>query len=173
MQKSLIIFLLIFPVLAKAQNDLLVLKKRNGAHVRTYTPGSVISVKTVYDQWLSGTITQMRHDTIWINGLGFDYKEIAEIRRSTTAFWNTTLPFGMIGSGAGIFILGAFNGAYRHDQAKDWYTKSGVITGAGLLVGGFILTRFHGKSYRIGRRFKLDYLQITFDKKGKTVILQP
>jgi hypothetical protein len=164
MLRTIIFLFFLIPFVAIGQNDVLVLKKR-GYHLRSYTIGDELTMKSVYDQWLSGTITGMRNDTIFLNGNPFNYKEIAAIRRSHANFGNTTLPFGMMGSGFGIFFLGAFNGLYRHDQAKDWYTKSGVITGASLLVIGYALTFTKTKTYRMGRRYKLDYLQLTFNKK--------
>lgn len=163
MHRTVILFFCLIPFLAKAQTDILVLKKR-GAHVRTYTIGDPIDLETVYRQWLSGTITDLRHDSIFFNGMAFHYKEVRAIRRTHYNFGNTVLPYGMMAAGAGIFILNAVNGAYRHDKAKDWYTRSSVITGASLLVGGFILSRFTRTTYRLGHRFKLDYLELNFKK---------
>jgi len=164
MVRTIIFLCLLIPFVAIGQNDVLVLKKR-GYHLRSYTIGDELTMKTVYDQWLTGTITNMRNDSIFLNGNPFNFKEIAAIKRTHVNFGNTTLPFGMMGTGFGIFFLGAFNGLYRHDQAKDWYTKSGVITGASLLVAGYALTFTKKKIYRIGGRYKLDYLQLTFKKK--------
>ena len=166
MKKVVILFFCIIPFITKAQTDvrdLLVLKKR-GAHVRTYTVGDEINVETVYRQWLTGIITDLRHDSIYFNGMAFHYKEIRAIRRTHYNFGNTVLPYGMMAAGAGIFILNAVNGAYRHDKAKDWYTHSSVITGASLLAGGFILSRFTRTTYHLGRRYKLEYLELTFRK---------
>ena len=164
MQRAITFFFFLIPFVAIGQTDVLVLKKR-GMHVRSYTVGDELTMETVYHQWFTGTITGMRNDTISINGMTFDYKEIAAIKRSHFNFGNTTLSTGMMASGAGIFLLGAVNGLYRHDQAKDWYTRSGVITGSALLVVGYLLTLTRTKYYRMGRRYKLDYLQITFNKK--------
>ena len=163
MYRSVILFFCFIPFIAKAQTDILVLKKR-GAHVRTYTVGDPIDLETVYHQWLNGTITELRHDSIYLNGMAFHYKEIRAIRRSHYNFGNTVLPYGMMAAGAGIFVLNAVNGAYRHDKAKDWYTRSSVITGASLLVGGFILTRFTRTTYHLGHRFRLEYLELNFRK---------
>jgi len=164
MKKVVILFFCIIPFITKAQTgvrDVLVLKKR-GAHVRSYTIGDVIDVETVYRQWLTGVITDLRHDSIYFNGMAFHYKEIRAIRRTHYNFGNTVLPYGMMAAGAGIFILNAVNGAYRHDKAKDWYTHSSVITGSALLAGGFILSRFTRTTYHLGRRYKLEYLELNF-----------
>jgi hypothetical protein len=161
--KALILFFCLIPFMTKAQTDILVLKKR-GAHLRTYTVGDEITMETVYDQWLTGTISQLQHDSIYLNGTAFHYKEIKAIRRTHYNFGNTVLPYGMMAAAGGILVLNAVNGAYRHDKAKDWYTHSSIVTGISLLVGGFLLTRTTRSTYHLGHRFKLDYLELTFKK---------
>lgn len=173
--RIIILLFCCIPFITEAQTDVLVLKKR-GAHVRTYTVGDEIMMETVYRQWFTGIIMDLRHDSIYINGQAFHYKEVRAIRRTHYNFGNTVLPYGMMAAGAGIFILNAVNGAYRHDKAKDWYTRSSVITGASLLIGGFILSRFtRSTTYRLGHRFKLDYLELNFRKApaSKPVVVPP
>lgn len=166
MKLLVILFFCCIPFLTKAQTDILVLKKR-GAHVRTYTVGDELNMETVYGQWFNGTITQMRHDSVFLNGMPFHYKEIRTIRRTHYNFGNTVLPYGMMAAAGGILVLNAVNGAYRHDKAKDWYTRSGIITGISLLVVGFLLTRTTRFTYHLGHRFRLDYLELTFRKNPK------
>lgn len=148
-----------------SQTDLLILKKR-GMHVTTYTVGSELTMRSVYDQWFQGTISYMRNDSIYINGQPFHYKEIAEIRVDESNFANTTMSVGMMAAGAGIFILGGVNGLYRHDSSKDWYTASGLVTGSALIVVGYLLTKTRVKHIRIGGKYTLDYLSLTFNKNG-------
>jgi len=163
MIKPIILFLCFVPFLAKAQTDLLILKKR-GMHVTTYTTGSELVMETVYQQWFQGTITDMRHDSIFLNGIAFHYKEIATLKARHINFSNTILAAGMMVAGGGIFVLGAVNGLYRKDNSKDWYTRSGLITGGALLAGGFLLTKTRSKQYHLGRRFKLEYLSLNPNK---------
>ena len=163
MNRFIILFFCLIPFVTLAQTDLLVLKKR-GALIHTYTEGDALNMETIYGQWFNGTITQLKHDTVFINGLGFHYKEIRAIRRSHYNFGNTVLPYGMFAAAAGILVLNAVNGAYRHDKAATWYTHSAVVTGISLVVGGFILTRTTRSIYHLGHRFKLDYLELTFKK---------
>ena len=159
MNKWIISLLLLVPFLVNAQTDVLVLKKR-GMEVRTYTVGSELTMRTIYNQWFQGNITNMRNDSIFLNGLPFHYKEIAGIRRTHLNFGNTMVPSFMMVVGAGSFVLGAVNGLYRKDDAKDWYTTYGLISGGVLLVGGYLLTKTRVKTYRIGGKFTLDYLVI-------------
>jgi hypothetical protein len=159
MSKVIIFIFFCIPLFAQAQTDVLILKKR-GMHVYSYTIGSPMMMKTIYNQWFQGAITEMRNDTIFLNDLPFYYKEIAEIRKPVLSLGNTLLPPLMMAVGAGTFILGGVNGLLRHDQSKDWYTTSGIISGSALLVVGYLLTKTRAKTYRIGRKFKLDYLII-------------
>ena len=161
---AIILFYFLLPASGKAQTDLLILKNR-GMNVRTYTVGTELDMKTVYDQWFQGTITDMRHDSIFVNGQPFHFKEIAAILKMTPTFSNTVLAAGMMVAGAGSLVLGAVNGAYRHDSSKDWYTSRGLALGVGLLAGGFLLTKTRHKTYRIGRKYTLDYLVLNPNKK--------
>ena len=163
MNRVVILFFCLIPFVTRAQTDILVLKK-GGAHVRTYTVGDVLNMETVYNQWFNGTITGMHHDSVYLDGMPFHYKEIRTIRRTHYNFSNTILSSGMIIAAGGILVLNAFNGAYRHDKASTWYTHSSIITGISLLVGGFILARTTRSTYHLGHRFTLDYLELTFKK---------
>jgi hypothetical protein len=134
-------------------------------HVKAYTIGDQLTFKTIYNQWLTGVIEDMHHDTIYIVGQAFNYKEIAAIRRV-----NTNINYGSIGSlmmvaGAGFMAIGAVNGLLRHDPAGQWYTTSGYIIGGSLVGVGFLLSRLTAKNYNLGHRFKLQYLQISKDKR--------
>ena len=160
----IILFFFLLPAFTSAQTDLLVLKNK-GMDVRTYTVGTDLTMKTIYDQWFQGTITDMRHDSIFVNGQPFHYKEIAAILRMTPTFSNTVLAAGMMVTGAGMIVLGAVNGAYRGDKSKDWYTSSSLILAPALIVGGYLLTKTRHKTYRMGRKYTLDYLVLTPDKK--------
>ena len=164
MHRAIIIFSFLLPFLAEAQTDLLILGS-GGREVRTYTTGTDITMKTIYDQWFDGTITDMRHDSVFVNGLPFHYKEIAAIRIVHTNFSNTVLSAGMMVAGGGIFVLGAVNGLYRGDKSKDWYTASGLFTGAALVTVGFLLTKTRKSVYRIGGKYRLDYLVLGAEKK--------
>jgi hypothetical protein len=163
-RRAIILFLYFIPFLSKAQADILILEKR-GMHVRSYAIGDDMDMETVYHQWIQGTVTDLRNDSVFINGLPFHYKEIATLRRSGSHFSSSTLGIGMMIAGAGIFILGGVNGLIRGDQSKNWYTTSGLITGGILAAGGFLLTRGKVKKYSLGGRYKLQYLVLNPNKK--------
>ena len=156
MRRVIILLICLIPFLSQAQHDVLVLQKR-GMHVRAYTIGDAFTFKTVYDQWFTGVIDDLRRDTIYINGQAFSYKEIAAIKRDKGGRgWAPAL----IAVGVGYLGLGAFNGAYRKDAAKDWYTKTDIIVSSALIATGAILLATKTKYYQMGRKYRLLYLQI-------------
>jgi hypothetical protein len=157
MRRIIILIFCIIPFLSRAQNNVLVLEK-NGMHVKSFTVGDPLAFETIYGQWFIGTIDDLRHDTVYISGQAFSYKEIAAIKRdhSTTKYWGAAA----ITVGAGIGALNAFNGAYRGDKASTWFTTSGIVLGSALVAGGILLLATPQKQYTLGGRFQLQYLQI-------------
>ncbi|HEV9036602.1 MAG TPA: hypothetical protein VGQ51_08280 [Puia sp.] len=156
---ALILLFYIIPSFCKAQHDILVLEKR-GMHVRTYTIGDPMTFRTVYDQWFTGTIDDLHRDTVFIAGQSFSYKEIAAISRIKTKWDNRTTGAILTMAGIGFFAIGAINGALRGDEAKEWYTTSGVIIGGALITAGVVFLATSKKYYRLGGKYKLQYLQI-------------
>jgi hypothetical protein len=159
MKKFIILSFCFIPMLVKAQHDVLVLEKR-GQHVRSYTVGDPMTFMTVYGQWFNGTIDDLRRDTVFIGGQAFSYKEIGAISRVKTGLNNKVTGGLLMTAGVGLFAIGAVNGGLRGDQASQWYTTSGVIIGSALVAGGLVLVTTAKKYYKLGGKFKLQYLQI-------------
>lgn len=163
--RSVIIFIFfLIPFFTKAQTDLLVLERR-GAQVHTYTNGDELDMETIYHQRFLGTITELRHDSVYINGQAFHYKEIAIVHRTRDKSGLLLLGTGMMVAGGGLFILGAVNGLVRGDQSSSWYTSGGLITGAVLIGGGYLARRAYFANYHLGGRYKLNYLELNPNKK--------
>ena len=159
MRKVIILIFCVIPFLSRAQHDVLALEK-NGMHVRSYTIDDPFTFETVYGQWFSGTIEDLHHDTIYISGQAFSYKEIAAISRERTKLSNRGTGILLMTAGAGLFAISAVNGVYRSDKAKDWYKPTGVIIGGALITGGLLLVATAKKYYTLGGKFKLQYMQI-------------
>ena len=132
MQRIFILIFCLIPFLSRAQHDVLALEK-NGMHVRSYTIGDPMTFETVYGQWFTGTIDDLHHDTVYINGQAFSYKEIAAISREKTGWNNRSTGVLLTAAGVGFFAIGAANGGLRGDKAKEWYTTSGLIIGGALV----------------------------------------
>ena len=166
LHKLFILFLYLIPFCSLAQNDVLVLQRR-GMHERAYTVGDPMTFKSVYGQWFSGTIEDLRHDTVFIAGQAFHYNEIAVIQRTKgTINWATVGDLMMI-AGAGFATISVINGGHFMEESSpsQWFSTGGYVIGGALLVGGFLLAEFTSKYYKLGGRFKLVYLQITKDKR--------
>jgi hypothetical protein len=156
---ALILIFYFIPFFGKAQHDVLALEK-NGMHVRTYTIGDPMTFQTVYGQWFDGIIDDLHHDTIFIAGQAFSYKEIGAISRVKTGWNNRTTGITLMTAGVGFFAIGAINGALRGDAAQDWYTTSGIIIGSALITAGAVFLATSKKYYKLGGKYKLQYLQI-------------
>ena len=164
LHKLFILFLYLIPFCSLAQNDVLVLQRR-GMHERAFTVGDPMTFKSVYGQWFSGTIEDLRHDTVFIAGQAFHYNEIAVIQRTKGTINYATLGDLMMIAGAGFTAISVANGWLRQDHPNEFFTTGGYVIGGALLVGGFLLAEFTSKYYKLGGRFKLVYLQITKDKR--------
>ncbi|HEY6899734.1 MAG TPA: hypothetical protein VI233_03790 [Puia sp.] len=126
-------------------------------HVRSYTIGDPLIFETIYDQWFSGTIDDLRRDSIYIVGQVFHYKEIKSIQRLKKSSAAGKL---MMIAGGGFAGISIFNGIYRKDAAKEWFTTSGYIIAGALIGGGLALSQMKSKYYHLGRKYRLLYLQI-------------
>ncbi len=165
MQKLILLILCCVPFFTKAQNDVLILQKK-GKHIRSYAVGSELDMETVYGQRFQGMITNIRHDSIFLDGQPWHYKEIAVIHRKRIK--SDFLVFGtaLMAVSGGILILGAVNGLYRKDPFNEWYTKSGLITAGIALAGGYLLRRSYYVRYPIGKKYALLYVDAgAFNKK--------
>lgn len=149
--------------MVSAQNDVLVLQKK-GKHIRSYTIGSELDMETVYNQRFQGTITNMRHDSIFLNGQPWHVNEIAMIHRLRTGSGFLVIGTALMVAGGGIIILGAVNGLYRGDKIGDWYTRSGLITAGIVTLGGYLLRRSYYIKYPIGKKYKLRYIEMSANK---------
>jgi hypothetical protein len=167
--KPFFLFFCLLPLFSLSQSlvqsdDIFVLK-RHGANLRTYTTGLSFTMETIYDQWFDGTITAIRNDSIFLNGLPFDIKEISAIRRERTSLNYAVDGTILMAAGGGLLLLGAVNGILRSDDFSQWYTPANLIVSGTLLVGGFLLRRAHFKKYLLGKKYTLEYLALNPNKK--------
>jgi hypothetical protein len=159
MLKAIVFITLLLPILVFAQSDIMVLKKR-GKHIRSFTVGDKLDMGTVYGQSFQGTITAMRHDSIFLNGQPWHFLEIAVIRRVRIRSGFLMIGTGMMFAAGGILVLGAVNGLLRQDNVNEWYTQAGLITSGVLLVGGFTLRHAFYVKYRMGKKYRLQYIRV-------------
>jgi len=158
--------LILCPLMISAQTDVLEIKK-NGINEKTYTPGMYLAMETIYDQWFEGTITAIRNDSVFLNGLSFHYKELKMIRWERKGLQYTTDGVLLMVAGAGVLVLGAVNGLYRGDPANEWYTTGSYITAGALLLGGYFILKSRFKKYKFGKKYSLEYIEVNPNKNDK------
>ena len=163
MKKYFLVFC-ILPFCSFAQTDVLELKK-HGANQKVYTPGMSLTMETIYQQWLDGTITAIRNDSVFLNGIPFHYKEIRTIRTERKKLNYKTDGTILLVAGGGVLLLGAVNGMYRGDPINSWYKPSGFITAGALIALGLLMRRAAYQKYSLGKKYTLVYLSVGANKK--------
>lgn len=160
MKKLLLLFSFFIALHCYSQNDVMMLEK-NGERIKTFGPGVDIEFETIYQQWFQGTIDFLSHDSVYINGAVFHYKEIAAIRLYRKHLNYQADGAILVTAGAGVLAIGAINGLIRHDPASAWYTTTSYITSGALLLLGYLLLRSVNKTYHLGKKFTLQYLALS------------
>jgi hypothetical protein len=169
--KTIAIIITLMPMIGFSQSDVLILQK-DGRNIKTYAPGQPIIFQTVYDQWFDGTLTALRNDSVFINGIPFHYNEIRTMRVERTKlnyFQDGTL---LMVAGVGVLALNTINGLYRKDKARNWFSTSGWITAGALILGGILLKKTRIKTYPLGKKYGLHYLDLHSDN-PKPVVHPP
>ena len=159
MNKFLTAVLFLIPMISLSQTDVLILQKK-GRNIKTFETGMTIGIHTVYDQWLGGTITALRNDSLFLNNIPFHVHEIDAIRQDNTK-WNYlndgTL---LIVAGVGVLVLNVVNGLYTGESSGSWVKTSGWITAGAFIIGGILLRRARYSDYKIGKKYTLHYLNM-------------
>lgn len=160
-------------------SDFISVKKRNNRTLKTFFPGVHISFETFDKRQVSGLITSIRNDSVFvkewdvrpmINGLGipitdtvgaylsgFHYREIKKVEVSDRMKLQQLTPGRiLIIGGTGYALLNVINGAYLHQSvtsAKN-LTSLGIAAGA---VGAGLLTNYLVKR---GNRYHVEYIRM-------------
>jgi hypothetical protein len=152
------IFFLI-PLICLSQTDVLILQK-NGQNIKTYAPGLPIMIHTVYDQWLGGTITDLRNDSVFVNNNPFHINEIDAIRTDFSKLHLQNAGTILIIAGVGVLALNVINGLYTNEPIGSWVKVSGYITAGAFIIAGILMRSAKFKNYSIGKKYTLHYLNL-------------
>jgi hypothetical protein len=159
MNKFLTIALFLIPLVSLSQTDVLILQK-NGRNIKTFETGMPIGFHTIYDQWLGGTITALRNDSVFLNSIPFHVHEIDAIRQDNTKWNYLTDGTLLIVAGVGVIVLNVVNGLYTNESAGSWVKTSGWITAGAFIIGGILLRRARYSDYKLGKKYTLHYLNM-------------
>jgi hypothetical protein len=163
MKKIITAVLFLFPLICLSQTDVLIFQK-NGRNIKTYTPGQEISIHTIYDQWLAGTLTALRNDSVFVNNNPFHVNEIDGIHMDFSG-WNYRADGTiLIIAGVGVLALNVINGLYTNEKSGSWIKTSGWITAGALILGGILMRRARYKNYMLGKKYTLHYLNMHVDR---------
>jgi hypothetical protein len=159
MKKIISVVFYLIPLFCISQTDVLILQK-NGANIRTYAPGQSIMIHTVYDQWLGGTLTDLKNDSVYVNGIPFHINEIDELRNDFSKLHLQSAGTILIIAGVGVLALNVINGLYTNEPIGSWVKASGYITAAAFIIAGILMRSARYKNYPIGKKYTLHYLNL-------------
>jgi hypothetical protein len=159
MKKVITAIVFLLPMICFSQTDVLILQK-NGSNIKTYAPGQPIMIHTVYDQWLGGTLTDLKNDSVFINNIPFHVNEIDGIRKDFSKLHLQSGGTILIIAGVGVLALNVINGLYTNEPAGSWVRTSGWITASAFIIAGILLKSARYKNYTIGKKYTLHYLNL-------------
>jgi hypothetical protein len=161
-------------------SDFIIIKKYRTT-VKSYFPGSPIKFETVYGNYLSGDITAIYHDSLFIKQyqlvpnnfgintvdtlgsyiIGIPYKDIRVMifnKKQAPGFLRYGTIF-IIG-GLGYAVLNLVNGAYLHEPvgSKENLRKLGIALG--VAGGGMLVKYFQVRSERNIKKYKIQYIHM-------------
>jgi hypothetical protein len=165
-------------------SDFITVKKHNNRTIKTFFPGVPISFVTVYKRPVNGTITDIRHDSIFVKEwdvrvvpttfgvtvldtagvyiTGFHYKEIETIDVSDrTQFQQVTAGRILIIGGIGYTALNIINGAYLHEPITDSKNLKNLGIAAGAVGTGLLINYLS----RHRRKYLIEYIRMDEVKK--------
>ncbi len=172
MQKIIAVLFFLLPLAGLCQSDVLILQK-NGRNIKTFELGMAISFQTVYDQWFDGTLTALRHDSVFINGIPFHYKEIRALRKVRSKLNYKQDGTILIAAGAGLLALSVINGLYSNVNSNEWFSTVSIVVSGALIVGGILLRGAGTKTYLLGKKYGLHYLDLQSDKPAEQQPVSP
>ena len=168
-------------------SDFIVVRKHDRT-VKSYFPGLPITLETESNSWVSGWITAIRNDSVFVKEydvrqvpttwgvmvldtagsyiVGVHYKEIKRIE-----FDERGQAFGYVKNGAifmigglGYALLNVVNGQYLHESITDSKNMRSLGIALGVAGAGFVLNRIeHHKNRRW--KYVVEYIRMNDVKK--------
>ena len=165
-------------------SDFITVKKRNGRTIKTFFPGVPITFETTDKRPVSGLITAIRNDSIFvkewdirpmINSIGipvtdtlgsylsgFHYKEMGKVEVSDRMRFQQVTPGRiLIIGGTGYALLNVINGAYLHQSV----TSSKNLTSLGIAAGAVGLGLILNYITKHANKYHIEYVHMNDVKK--------
>ncbi len=151
------IFVFAFAQQAHAQNSVLILKKR-GNKIIQFNIGSYIRFTDTAGHTLSGEITELKNDSLFLNYIPFHVNEISIVY--LPRFKSAILQSGMLFqlAGAGYTSLATINTFIENDPNKGSVIVKTLPISLGFIAVGTVLNMVRIKKYKIGGKYKLVFI---------------
>lgn len=184
MRRTLIFLLILFGYQSFGQASDVLLLKKNNKTIRRYFSGSDIEITTTTGAYVSGNITKIINDSLFIKvfiiqqiptQLGvyvldtvttyyykYHYNQIKYIGKSGKSFDMSASAASLMGGGS-LLVVGS-GVVYLADRNK--FSPPLLIAGAALAGVGFLMAKTGGKGMIIGKKYSLTYLAISDNKKA-------
>ena len=144
----------------KAQNYLLLLKKKGSPKNHKFRLGSDISLRaSTKDKKITGTIHQITDTTILVDFMTeVNFEDISYVYRDRYFFklFSTVLFI----AGGGYFLLDGFNRAIN--QQYPIITQNTLVVTGSLVGVGFAFKFMDTRKYRIGKNWELQILDLSY-----------
>lgn len=183
MKRIPFILFLFYGITINAQSSDVLLLKRNNKTIKRYFAGKNIELTTKTDAYLVANISKIDNDTLYLKQyvvrqiptrLGvfvldtvstynyiYHYNQIKAIGKTGRRFNSSASAASLMGGG--VLLLLASGIVYLADNQK--FSPELMIASASLTAVGYIIAKTGGKGYLIGKKYKLDYLDISENKK--------
>ena len=183
MKSILLFFLLLTGAQIFAQSSDIILLKKNNKTVKRYFAGTEIDLTTTTGAYISGTITKIKNDSIFLKQyvirqvptqLGvyvldtlttyyykYHYSQIHAIGKTGRRFNLSASAASLLGGG---LILTVASGVVYLADRKN-FSPTLLIASASLATIGYVMAKTTGKGMIIGKRYSLVYLGISDNKK--------
>lgn len=171
-------------------SDFIRVKKRNNRTLKTFFTGSFISCQTVYGNYISGIIRDVRNDSVFIKEfdirtvpnqwgvssvdtlgsyiVGIHYKDIDIVifpkHESFGFLKNGTL---FIIGGLGYATLNLVNGKYLNESITSQDNLKSLGISLGVAGVGFLMNRLRKINNRNGKSYQVEYIRMNDPKKLK------
>jgi hypothetical protein len=177
--KHFYLFILLFTAanVFAQPSDFITLKKNNKT-IRTYFAGSNISFITTSGGNFNVQIDNIRHDTLFVTEYiivqmptrmgfyvldtaarykyNFHYNEIRSVYYEKKGFSFSRSGSSLMGGGALLLLASGIN--YLANPKKFSLPLMGAAVGLGLT--GYLLTRMQNNNYKIGKKYRLNYISV-------------
>jgi hypothetical protein len=176
----LIIFIAVSTTTFSQASDFIRVKKRNNRILKTYFPGSMIVCQTVFGNYVSGVVTAVRDDSVFIKEydvrampnmwgvasvdtvgsylVGIPYPDIKMVDLQKKQSWgfvkNGSLL--MIG-GIGYAVLNVINGKYLKESITGKENRKSLGTALGVAGAGYLMNRVNKLAKK---RYIIEYVRM-------------